>query len=59
MEDEAQLKIRIAREERRQLNIKAAQDDITVSEVVRAAIADYLAGKWKPKRASANKGARL
>lgn len=57
MDDEAQLKIKIEREVRRQLNIKTAEDGLTTSAVIRAAIADYLAGKWRPKPAT--KGARL
>jgi hypothetical protein len=56
MEDEAQLKIKIERETRRQLNIKTAEDGLTTSAVIRAAIADYLAGKWRPKPDA--KGAR-
>ena len=31
------------------LKVKTAQDGLSLADVLRAAVADYLAGKWRPK----------
>jgi len=49
MEQDKQLKIRIDAETQRALNVKTAQESVTISDVLRAAIADYLTGKYQPK----------
>ena len=32
----------------RKLKVKAAQENVTLADLFRAAIADYLSGKWFP-----------
>lgn len=35
--------------EHKKLKVKTAQDGLSLADVLRAAIADYNAGKWQPK----------
>jgi len=56
MENDKQLKIRIDADTQRALNVKTAQEGVTISDVLRAAIADYLAGKYRPKSGDKRKG---
>ena len=39
----------------RRMKIKVAQDGLLISELVRAMLADYSAGKWVPKSAAKEK----
>ena len=42
--------------EHKRLKVKAAQDGVSLSDVLRAGIADYLAGKVKVKTPATTKG---
>jgi hypothetical protein len=53
MEYEAQLKIRVKPDQLKRLNVKTAEEGIAVSVLLRAAIEDYLTGKYKPMKKKA------